>query len=251
MTLTNLAQTTLFNVELRIKDVRARLDQHLLWWLGGLPAPGDGQLNVIETRNEPGWDGKVRPVQGVTGPEGSVLAVPPELAGLFAASTAAEVFADAAAEDGHGRLEKRLGVPVGYGMPVFRWSEAAADGPDSGQWIDRSDERLPEWLRPFNGGVLALFDGDDQYVAGVGLKRHNDIAFELSVGTDPEFRGQGFATDLVAQAARTVIAAGGLPIYQHGDGNEASAKVADAAGFPDRGWFMLEIHPGSGGTVRG
>jgi RimJ/RimL family protein N-acetyltransferase len=250
MTLTNYAQNTPFRIARRIEKVRDRLDQHFQWWLGGLPVPGDGQLNVTAARDEPGWDCKVRPIQGVTGPDGSVLAVSPVLARLFDGSTAEAVFADAAVANGHERLAKRLGVPVGHGMPVFRWSEEAAVGPNLGEWVDAGDVRLPDWLRPFNGGVLAVFE-DDQYVAGVGLKRHNDIAFELSVGTDPEFRGQGFATDLVAQAARAIIGAGGVPIYQHGAGNEASAKVADAAGFPDRGWFMLEIQPAATGIIRG
>ncbi len=250
MTLANRAQKRPFSIDHQIGDVRDRLDQHLRWWLGGPPLPGPGALNVTPARNEPGWDGKVRPIQGVTGPEGSVLAVAPGVAPLLEGSTAAEVFADAAAPDGHERLSRRFGMPAGYGMPVFRWSKEAADGPDVGEWIDPEDPRLPDWLRPFNGGVLALFE-DDQYVAGVGLKRHNDLAFELSVGTDPDFRGQGYATDLVAQAAREIIAAGGVPLYQHGPDNEASARVADAAGFPDRGWFMLEIHPATTGTIRG
>lgn len=250
MTLANCAQKLPFSVDRRIEEVRDRLDQHFRWWLGGPPVPGAGTLNVTAARDEPGWDGKARPIQGVTGPEGSVLAVAPGVAELLEGSTAADVFADASAIDGQERLARRLGVSAGYGMPVFRWSEKAADGPDVGEWTDPIDSRLPDWLRPFNGGVLAVFQ-DGRYVAGVGLKRHNDIAFELSVGTDPEFRGQGFATDLVAQAARAIIAAGGVPLYQHGRGNEASARVADAAGFPDRGWHMLEIHPATTGIIRG
>ena len=33
--------------------------------------------------------------------------------------------------------------------------------------------------------------------------------------------------------------AGVVPTYLHDPANTASAKVADAAGFPDRGWTVL------------
>jgi len=45
----------------------------------------------------------------------------------------------------------------------------------------------------------------------------------------------------VAQAARRVIADGAVPTYLHAFDNTASARVADAAGFPDRGWQVLEL----------
>jgi len=45
----------------------------------------------------------------------------------------------------------------------------------------------------------------------------------------------------VAQAARRVLADGAVPTYLHAFDNEASARVADAAGFPDRGWHVFEL----------
>jgi RimJ/RimL family protein N-acetyltransferase len=231
--------------------VRERLDAHFRLWLGAIPAPGEARLVITPLRDEPGWDGKVRPIQGVTGPEGAVLAVSPSLASLSEGVAVEDVFADAAASDGHDRLQARLGVPVSFGLPLFRWSERAAVMEGVGEWVDRNDPRIPDWLRPFNGGILATFDAENRYVAGVGLKRHNHLARELSVMTDPGYRGKGMATRLVAQAARQIIAEGGVPIYQHTPDNEPSARVADSAGFPHRGWYMLEIHPGARGEIRG
>gem|GEM_PF-490425 len=231
--------------------IRARINTHFLKWLGAVPEPGRSRLIVTTLRDDPGWDGKVRPIQGVTGPEGSVLAVAPGHAHLFDNVVVDDVFADAASNGAIALLEARLGVPVSFGLPIFRWSERVPDVPEAGEWCDADDPRIPEWLRPFTGGVLIVFDEDGAYQAGVGLKRHNDICREISVGTDPEHRGQGFATQLVAQAARRVIAEGGAPIYQHSGANDASGSVADGAGFPDRGWHMLEIHPGAPGDIRG
>ncbi len=225
-------------------DVRARLDQHLRQWLGVWPPDGTAstQLVISEERLRPGWDGRVRPVQGITGPEGTVLSVSPELANVFARVDIEALVVDLFREDASFLLTRRLGVPVTSGMAVFRWSEAAPETEEIGEFVQADDPRLPEWLRPFNGGVVAAFDGDE-YMAGVGLKLHDDIAREISVGTDPDYRGQGLATLLVAQAARWVIAEGGVPIYQHGDDNVGSAKVAEAAGFPDRDWHSIGIYP--------
>lgn len=231
--------------------VRQRLDDHFIQWLGAIPIPDRTQFVVSAIRDQPGWDGKVRPIQGVTGPDGSVLAVSPSVAHLFNGVDSEGLFRDAGLPDAHARLSATLGVPVSFGMPTFRWGETAADHPEIGEWVDSDDCRIPDWLRLFNGGVLATFDDRGNYQAGVGLKRHNDIAREISVGTDPEHRGQGYATQLVAQAARHIIAGGGVPIYQHGGGNDASGRVADLAGIPDRGWHMLEIHPGNTGDIRG
>lgn len=231
-------------------EVRARLDQHLRQWLGVWPPDGiastttsaSARLVVSEERLRPGWDGRVRPVQGVTGPEGTVLSVSPRFGNIFAGVDIEALVGDLFSEDAPRLLTRRLGMPVSAGMAVFRWSESVPEMEEIGECVDAGDPRLPEWLRPFNGGIVAAFDGDE-YMAGVGLKRHDDFAREVSVGTDSDYRGQGLATLLVAQAARWVIAEGGVPIYQHGEDNVGSAKVAEAAGFPDRGWHSIGIYP--------
>jgi GNAT superfamily N-acetyltransferase len=97
-------------------------------------------------------------------------------------------------------------------------------------------------LHPFGGEVLvALIDGG--YAAGVGIKRHDRFGHELAVGTEERFTGRGLGRRLVAQAARRVIAEGMVPTYLHDPRNTASAKVADAAGFPDLGWKILGLWP--------
>lgn len=233
-------------------DVRRRLDRHLRRWLGAWPptSAANAQLVVTPERLKPGWDGRVRPIQGVTGPEGTVLSISPDLEDVFSGVDLAALVADLFTEDAHQLLVASLGMAVSFGMPSFRWSEQATEMDEIGEWVEADDPRLPDWLRPFNGGILATFDGND-YMAGVGLKRHNELAREISVGTDPEYRGQGLASQLVAQAAARIIAEGAVPIYQHGDPNLASAKVAEAAGFPDRGWHMIEMHPGARHPIRG
>lgn len=123
---------------------------------------------------------------------------------------------------------------------VFRWSLEPAALDPLGTWLPADDPLLPEWLRPFGGDCLVVLD-DLGYLAGVGLKRHLDSGWEISVGTEPRGRGQGLARRLVATAARRVLDEGRVPIYLHDDSNHASASAAVAAGFPDRGWRALGV----------
>ncbi len=224
--------------------VRHRLDNHLASWLGQWPPTGKLVVTTASGRVEPGWDGQVHSVVGVANGDATVVSVPPDIV-----SDARRV----AASGGLDALGVRLGALIGrpgdrLHAGVFRWSASPATCaalPDAGTWVPFDDQQVPTWLRPFGGNVLvALVDG--AYAAGVGVKRHDRFGQELAVGTDERFRGQGVARRLVAQAARRVVDNGMVPTYLHDPRNTASAKVADAAGFPDLGWQVLGLWPGAG-----
>jgi ribosomal protein S18 acetylase RimI-like enzyme len=119
------------------------------------------------------------------------------------------------------------GTTLGTG--VFRYVERLVDLEALGEWVDTDDPRLPGWLRPFNGGILIVCDERDRYMAGVGIKRHD------------EFRGRGLARRLVATAARDLVRAGSTVTYEHALDNAQSGAVAAAAGFPDRGWRAIHL----------
>jgi GNAT superfamily N-acetyltransferase len=146
--------------------------------------------------------------------------------------------------------EAAAAVPAALGQPdlyltraAFRWSAAPATLSWRGEWVDRGDPRLSPWLRPFNGGVLVAWDGPDRVGSAVGIKRHNAHGHEPAMGTDPACRERGLARGLVAEAARRVLAEGAVPLDLHDRENLASARVDEAAGFPDRGWNVLGLLP--------
>lgn len=234
------------------------LRAHWRDWLGAtddelavLGAVHDAPPPVVvvgaEERIRPGWDGAVHAVTGIVDAAGAALvSVPP--AHLAWAKSYVEQVDD---RDAGGALDAlRAALPERLGLPghivyrgVCRWSDAPPTVerlPDAGEWLPYQDPRVPEWLRPFGGEVLVALD-DDRYLAGVGLKRHDRHGHEISVGTDERARGRGLARRLVAQASRTLQAQGIVATYLHDPANVASARVADAAGFPDRGWGVLGI----------
>jgi GNAT superfamily N-acetyltransferase len=212
-----------------------RLYHHLVTWLGQWPA---GQPLVVvgsDRRTQPAWDGKVYPMVGVGAPGGTVISVPPPLA------AAARVLADQPLDDLLAKLPTALGLDAGRRVyrGVFRYSLEPERLPDAGEWVPHDDPVVPQWLRPFGGDVLVARDPDTgAYLAGVGIKRHDGYGNELSVGTEEAARGRGLARKLVAQAARRVLDDGAVPTYLHATDNTASAKVAEAAGFPERGWTV-------------
>ncbi|AVT37217.1 GNAT family N-acetyltransferase [Plantactinospora sp. BB1] len=208
-----------------------RLHHHLVTWLGQWPAGGSLDVVGSERRIQPGWDGEPHPVVGIGNSLGVVLSVPPDRVAAVRALGARPVAALLA------ELPTVLDLPgwVGY-RAVFRFTLAPAPLPDGGEWVDAGDAVVPPWLRPFGGEVLVVRDSDGGYLAGVGIKRHDGYGHEIAVGTEPAGRGRGLARRLVAQAARRVLDEGAVPTYLHDPGNLASARVAEAAGFDDRGW---------------
>ena len=233
-------------------DVPDGLRAHWVAWTGAsddlvaaLGAAADGRPRVVvvadERRSEPAWDGRLREVTGVVDPAGrAVMSVPPDWRS-----------AAAAVADGRPLDLVRAMLPAAVGRPagvvyqaVYRWAVRPPGRdvlPDVGDWLPYEDPRVPEWLHPFGGEALVVLDEDGTYLAGLGLKRHDEHVHEIAIGTAEAARGRGLARRLTARAARELLAAGVVPTYMHDPNNLASAKVADAAGFPDRGWGALGI----------
>ncbi len=224
--------------------VDERLQAHLRSWLGAWPPERPVHVVGSSTRIEPGWDGVVRPVNGVATPDGAVVSVPPAAAERVAA--AAAELEDAGEPEPLAALGRRLPHLLDlpdhrYGTGIFRWSTEPTDSDDPGTWLPRDDPRVVPWLHPFNGDVLVALADDGTVAAGVGRKQHDRHGHELAVVTEEAHRGQGLARRLVTQAARRVLDDGAVPVYLHDPANVASARTADASGFPDVGWRILGL----------
>jgi GNAT superfamily N-acetyltransferase len=215
--------------------------QHLRAWIGAWPPTLPVTVVADPRAGEPAWDGGPRPVTGVADPDGrTVVRVPPEVHAALPRDLP-DLPALLAA------LPAAVGRPGVAGAGVLRWAQDVPGPdvlPDAGVWLpavlaDEGDPRVPPWLRPFGGEVLVALDDDGRYLAGVGLKAHDDTGREIAVTTDERARGRGLARRLVAQAARRVLAEGRAVIYLHAPDIEASARVARASGFPDTGWRIV------------
>jgi GNAT superfamily N-acetyltransferase len=215
--------------------VPATLVAHLDSWLGRWPPAGPLDVVGSAGRERPGWDGTVYPAVAVAGAGGIVLSVPP--------NRVAAVSALVHRGPPRGVLDE-LGPAVGRDSlqsahRVFRWCTEPVPWPDAGTWLPAADPHVPSWMRPFGGEVLVALDGSGDFLGGVGIKRHDRWSGELAVVTAQRARGRGLGRRLVAQAARRVLDEGAVPTYLHGPENVASARVAAAVGFADRGWTAV------------
>ena len=218
-----------------------RLHAHLVAYVGASP-PADGRVLVVGLpgRLDPGWDGSRTLGVVVRSPEGAVVSVPPGAVDAVS-PLAARLRSDSFPSD----LATAVGAPGRFSpWLVLRWSVSPAPLEPLGTWVDADDARLPDWLHAFAGPVLAAFDDDGRYLAGVGIKPHTRWGHELAVGTDERARGRGLGRRVVAEAGRAVLADRAVPLYVHHPDNVASAHVADAAGFPDLGWRLLVVFGG-------
>lgn len=203
------------------------VSQHLTAWFGGWNRADHGiEVVECELRTLPGWDGKVLPVVGLSRGDWAVLSVQPGQA---------DAVRDRLGEGPAGDIAGALTLMIA----AFRWRLDGTDSPDVGEWVPTADDRVPTWLKPFNGDVLIAWDDDGHYGAGVGRKMHNALGHEISVGTEPALRGRGIAQRLVETATRRILQEAPLATYIHLLENVASAKVAERAGFADKGWRYL------------
>ncbi len=233
-------------------EVDERLQAHLRSWLGAWPPERPVHVVGSDRRTEPGWNGVVRALNGVATPAGAVVSVAPGAAERVAAAVdelesggVADVLAALA-----GRYQELLDLPgYEYGEGVFRWTTDPTPSDDPGTWLPRDDPRVLDWLRPFNGDVLVALADDGSVAAGVGRKQHDAHGHELAVVTEEAHRGQGLARRLVTQAARRVLDDGAVPVYLHDPANVASARTADASGFPDVGWRIFGLFGGRVGDT--
>jgi GNAT superfamily N-acetyltransferase len=217
-----------------MRDLDRRLAEHLSTWLGAWPPAGGVNVVGSALRERPGWDGQVHRLLGVGTPEGLLLSVP-------RARVPAVRAVDLAPDDPRwgAHVAAAMGARGAFvGRAVFRSVRCLPDLEPLGEWVPADDPAVPAWLRPFGGEVLIVRDPTGAYIAGVGLKRHDHMGRELSVGTERAHRGRGLATRLVVTAARRVLDEGCVATYLHDRANTASARVADAAGFPDVGWSL-------------
>jgi GNAT superfamily N-acetyltransferase len=231
-------------------DVPVTLAQHLALWAGAWPPRVPLHIVANPRAAQPRWDGALSPVTGVQTETGwAVLGVDPSFEPAVSSAIRSGATQDGATQDGDDPLPGLLAaLPTLLDRPgigvrgTFRWTTDPAPLPDAGIWLPVDDPRVPPWLQPFGGEVLVTLE-DDVYIAGVGIKRHDAHGQELAVVTDERARGRGLARRLVAQAARRVLDEGAVPTYLHAPDNVASARVAEASGFTDRGWKVLGFFP--------
>jgi predicted GNAT family acetyltransferase len=83
-------------------------------------------------------------------------------------------------------------------------------------------------------------DGKLLAMAGERLKLH-DFVEVSAVCTDPSARGRGYASRLVAEVSRRIMAAGRTPMLHVRQDNAGAIRVYEALGFATRRVLALRV----------
>lgn len=125
---------------------------------------------------------------------------------------------DAPVQDVENGLAYRF---IKYEMPSSRLMTVTEDNPETLQGgFEKLIEELPAW-QPF----VALVK-ENRAVSVCRSVRITSEAHEAGVETLPEFRGNGYAKDVVSEWARLVRKIGAIPLYSTSWENKASQAAA-------------------------
>jgi RimJ/RimL family protein N-acetyltransferase len=208
----------------------------------GTPPPlaRRGGVHVLSDprRGLPAWHGFVMPIVGLSFAPGAVLAARPDLVERLSAELGSDLYQPYLDGPAFRRLWRALQRTTPNAFTLAGDIRAAdqatfAPSPDS----DRAehladDDRAALHLRTrFDGAIFAVRGPRGRLISWAALKLKSDQVWELAVATEADYRGRGYARDVVSAATRYTLEQGRLPIYIHDRDNSSSAFVARAVGF--------------------
>jgi GNAT superfamily N-acetyltransferase len=199
---------------------------------------GGVHILAAHERALPGWHGFTLPILGLAFDAGAVIACRPNLVPRLRAEMGSDQYLpslDAPALRRLVRTVRRL-VPNAFTLGGdLRACDVAGFMPSPtasrAELIPRADPAAQHLRSRFDGDVFGVRGPRDRVISWAALKLKASTVWELAVGTDADYRGRGYARDVVSAATRFVLDHGRVPIYVHDRDNSTSAFVARAVGY--------------------
>jgi RimJ/RimL family protein N-acetyltransferase len=199
---------------------------------------GGVHLLNVPRRGLPTWHGYTLPIVGLSFSQGAVIACRPDLLERLRAelgSDAHQTYLDGPA---FRRLWRAIQgcVPNAFTLAGdFRAAESSTFAPSAtvhrAELIEDADPAALHLRTRFDGAIFGVRGPHGRLISWAALKLKSERVWEIAVATEPDYRGRGYARDVVSAAARFTLEQGRLPIYIHDRDNGTSAFVARAAGF--------------------
>ena len=212
--------------------------EHVLACPPAMARRGGVHLQSEPRRGLPAWHGYTMPIVGLSFAPGAVVACRPDLIDRLRA----ELGSDAHQAHLDGPAFRRLWravtrcTPNGFTL-AGDLRAASASTFEAPPTIERAelladDDPAALHLRTrFDGAIFGVRGPRGRLVSWAALKVKSDQVWELAVATESDYRGRGYARDVVAAAAGFTLDQGRVPIYIHDRDNSTSAFVARAVGF--------------------
>jgi GNAT superfamily N-acetyltransferase len=199
---------------------------------------GGVHLLAAPQRGLPAWHGYTMPIVGLSFAPGAVIACRPDLL----ESLRRELGSDVHQAHLDGPAFRRLWRAVTRCTPHaftlagdFRVVDAATFTPSStiqrAEHLAEDDPAALHLRTRFDGPIFGVRGPRGRLISWAALKLKADRVWEMAVATEPDYRGRGYARDVVSAAARCALEQGRLATYIHDRDNTTSAFVARAVGF--------------------
>lgn len=219
----------------------ARLDEYArsaLWVPVEMAHAGGVTLVAEPRRRQVVWHGYTLPVVGLSFGAGAVLSVRPDLVERLRSEMGSDVrlpALDAAALRRTLRAVQRT-LPHAFTLAGdLRAADEATFQPSRtmqrAEIIPRDDPAAMHLRSRFDGDVFGVRGPRGRVISWAALKLKAADVWELAVATEPDYRGRGYARDVVSAATRFVLDSQRTPIYVHDRDNDTSALVSRSLGY--------------------
>ena len=210
----------------------------------GVARRGGVHLLGASRRGLPAWHGFTMPIVGLSFASGAVIACRPDLVERLRAELGSDIhqpYLDGPAFRRLWRAVQRC-APNAFTLAgdLRAADEAtfvASPGIEGAEHIAEDDPSALHLRTRFDGAIFGVRGPRGRLVSWAALKLKSERVWEIAVATEADYRGRGYARDVVSAAARFSLDQGRLPTYIHDRDNGTSAFVARAVGFQ----FYAEI----------
>jgi GNAT superfamily N-acetyltransferase len=186
----------------------------------------------------PAWHGYTLPIVALSYAPGAVIACRPDLVEPLRAELGSDIhqpYLDGPAFRRLWRAVKRCGphafTLAGDLRAVDRATFAPTGTMTRAEHMAEDDPSALHLRARFDGAIFGVRGPRGRLISWAALKLKSDRVWELAVATEADYRGRGYARDVVSAAAAYTMEQGRLPAYIHDRDNGTSAFVARAVGF--------------------
>jgi RimJ/RimL family protein N-acetyltransferase len=199
---------------------------------------GGVHLLSAPQRGLPAWHGFTMPIVGLSFAQGAVVAARPDLVDALRRELGSDVhlpYLDGPAFRRLWRAVQRC-TPNAFTLAGdFRVADASTYSPSPStaraEHLAEDDAAALHLRTRFDGEIFGVRGPRGRLVSWAALKHKSEAVWEIAVATEADYRGRGYARDVVSAAARFTLEQGRLPIYIHDRDNSTSGFVARAIGF--------------------
>ena len=203
-----------------------------------LARQGGVHLLSASQRGLPTWHGFTMPLVALSFEPGAVIACRPDLVERMRAELGSDVLRRHLDGPALRRLWRAVQRSVPNAFTLLGDFRAAHDATfiasprmERAEHLHEDDSAALHLRTRFDGAIFGVRGPRGRLVSWAALKLKSDRVWEIAVATEADYRGRGYARDVVAAAARFTLDQGRLPTYIHDRDNSTSAFVARAVGF--------------------